>query len=136
MTEEQMKLLEEWRRAKAEADAVKPIIAKEQELRKQVFAAFYPDPKEGTNTLDLAEGWKLKGVYKLDRKIDEAALPAVTEQLREMGVNADTLVKWSPNLKTATYKELTAEQRAVFDQALIIKPGLPAIELVAPKAKE
>lgn len=136
MTEEQMKLLEEWRLAKAEADAVKPIIAKEQELRKQVFAAFYPTPKEGTNTLDLAEGWKLKGVYKLDRKIDEAALPAVTEQLREMGVNADTLVKWTPSLKTAIYKELTAEQRAVFDQALIIKPGLPTIELVAPKAKE
>lgn len=78
---------------------------------RQVFAAFYPAPKEGTNTLDLAEGWKLKGVYKLDRKIDEAALPAVTEQLREMGVNADTLVKWSPDLKTATYKELTAEER-------------------------
>lgn len=136
MTEEQIKLLEEWRLAKAEADAVKPIIAKEQELRKQVFAAFYPDPKEGTNTLNLAEGWKLKGVYKLDRKIDEAALPAVTEQLREMGVNADTLVKWTPSLKTATYKELTAEQRAVFDQALIIKPGLPTIELVAPPAKE
>ena len=136
MTEEQMKLLEEWRLAKAEADAVKPIIAKEQELRKQVFAAFYPTPKEGTNTLDLAEGWKLKGVYKLDRKIDEAALPAVTEQLREMGVNADTLVKWTPSLKTAVYKELTAEQRAVFDQALIIKPGLPTIELVAPKTKE
>jgi len=131
-----MKLLEEWRLAKAEADAVKPIIAKEQELRKQVFAAFYPTPKEGTNTLDLAEGWKLKGVYKLDRKIDEAALPAVTEQLREMGVNADTLVKWTPSLKTAIYKELTAEQRAVFDQALIIKPGLPTIELVAPKTKE
>jgi hypothetical protein len=136
MTEEQMKLLEEWRLAKAEADSVKPILAKEQELRKQVFAAFYPAPKEGTNTLDLAEGWKLKGVYKLDRKIDEAALPAVTEQLREMGVNADILVKWSPGLKTATYKELTAEQRAVFDQALTVKPGSPTLELVAPKAKE
>lgn len=136
MTEEQMKLLEEWRLAKAEVDSVKPIIAKEQELRKQVFTAFYPAPKEGTNTIDLAEGWRLKGVYKLDRKIDEAALPAVAEQLREMGVNVDTLVKWTPDLKTATYKELTAEQRAVFDQALIIKPGTPTIELVPPKAKE
>jgi hypothetical protein len=136
MTEEQIKLLEEWRQAKAEADSVKPILAKEQELRKQVFAAFYPAPKEGTNTLDLAGGWKLKGVYKLDRKIDEAALPAVAEQLREMGVNVDTLIKWSPGLKTATYKELTAEQRAVFDQALIVKPGAPIIELVPPKAEE
>lgn len=136
MTEEQMKLLEEWRQAKAEADSVKPILAKEQELRKQVFAAFYPAPKEGTNTIDLAEGWKLKAVYKLDRKIDEAALPAVAEQLRGMGVNVDTLVKWTPGLKTATYKELTAEQRAVFDQALIVKPGAPTIELVPPNAEE
>ena len=73
MTEEQMKLLEEWRLAKAEADSVKPIVAKEQELRKQVFAAFYPAPKEGTNTLDLAEGWKLKGVYKLGKHVELSA---------------------------------------------------------------
>lgn len=136
MTEEQVQLLEEWRQAKLAADAVKPTIAKEQQLRKQVFASFYPAPKEGTNTLELAEGWKLKGVYKLDRKIDEAALPAVAEQLREMGVNSDTLIAWKPDLKTATYKELTAEQRAVFDQALTVKPGSPTVELVAPKVKE
>jgi hypothetical protein len=136
VTEEQMKLLEEWRLAKAAADEAKPIVTKEQALRKQVFAAFYPVPKEGTNTLDLADGWKLKGVYKLDRKIDDAALPAVTEQLRGMGVNADTLVAWKPELKTATYRELTAEQRAVFDQALTVKPGSPTVELMPPKAKE
>ena len=109
MTEEQLKLLEAWRLAKEAVDSVKKVISKEQELRKKVFDAFYPEPKEGTNTVDLAEGWVLKGVYKLDRKIDEAALPAVAEQLRAMGINADTLVKWSPDLKTATYKELTAE---------------------------
>lgn len=133
MTEDQMRLLEEWRQARAMVESVKPLIAREQELRKKVFAAFCPSPREGTNTLELDGGWKLKLVYKLDRKIDEAALPSVAEQLRGIGINVDTLVKWVPDLKTAVYRELTAEQRALFDQALIVKPATPVVELVPPK---
>lgn len=136
MEKEHLELLEQWRLAKEAADKVKDVIAKEQALRKEVFASFFPTPKEGTNNLKLPEGWVLKGVYNLGRKIDEAALPAVSLQLREIGVNADTLVGWEPKLKTATYKELTAEQRAIFDQALVIKPASPGVALVAPKVKE
>lgn len=127
--------LTEWQAAKAEADKVKPIIEREQALRKEVFGSFFPAPTEGTNKFDLPEGWTLKGTYKIDRKVDEQAVPAVTEALRGMGVNVDLLIGYEPKLKTATYKELTAEQRAIFDQALTIKPGSPTLELVPPKAK-
>lgn len=127
--------LTEWQNTKAEADKVKPIIEKEQALRKEVFGLFFPAPTEGTNKFDLPEGWTLKGTYKIDRKVDEQAVPAITEALRGMGVNVDLLVAYEPKLKTATYKELTAEQRVVFDQALTIKPGSPTLELVPPKAK-
>jgi len=133
MTEELASLLERWRLAKEEADRVKPIIAKELELRKMAFAAFYPVPDEGTNSMELFQGWKLKGVYKLERKVDETALPAVTKKLVDMGVNVDTLISWKPDLKTAVYRELTAEQREVFDQALTIKPGSPTMEIIPPK---
>jgi hypothetical protein len=135
MTPEQIAKLEEWRAAKANADAVKSIVQKEQQLRKEIFELFFPEPKEGTNTLELPEGWKLKGVFKLTRNIDEAALSTVTEHLREIGVNADTLVQWKPSLKLATYKELTAEQRNLMDEAIVCKPGSPTVELVAPKEK-
>jgi hypothetical protein len=135
MTPEQTTKLTEWQAAKAAADAVKPTIEKEQALRKEVFALFFPAPIEGTNKFDLPEGWALKGTYKIDRKVDEQAVPAVTEALRSMGVNVDLLIGNEPKLKTATYRELTAEQRVIFDQALTIKPGSPTVELVAPKAK-
>lgn len=138
MTPEQVAKLEEWRLAKIAAEEVKPVIEREQALRKEVFALFFPEPTEGTNNFGLEADWKLKGVYKIDRKIDEAALPAVQSQLRELGVNPDPLVKMTPSLDTKAYKSLqtlNADACKVFEQALTIKPGSPTLELVAPKEK-
>ena len=56
MNDEQVALLEEWRYLKAEVERLAPTIAKERELRARVFAAFYPSPKEGTNTAELQDG--------------------------------------------------------------------------------
>src|SRR3989304_9846765 len=88
---EKLAKLMEWSKAKEAALECKPIIEAEQALRKEVVAMFFPDPKEGPTNLPLQQGWKLKAVVKLNRKIDEAALPAVGEQLRAVGVNPDTL---------------------------------------------
>ena len=128
-----LELLNAWWNAFNEAEAAKAAIRREQELRKQVFEYYFKDPREGTNYLELPDGWRLKAIYKLDRKIDEAALPAVKEQLKELGVNVDTLVEYKPTLKTRLYRELTAEQARIFDQALTIKPSSPIIELVQPE---
>ena len=43
---------------------------REMELRKKIFAANFPNPKEGTNTVPLTGGWVLKGQFKIDRKVD------------------------------------------------------------------
>lgn len=131
--DERMRLLQNWNTAVAQVAAVKPLITQEQELRKAVMAEFFPEPKEGVNNLDMGQGWTLKGTYKVDRKVDEAVLPAVQEQLRELGVNADTLVKYEPKLATAAYRALSEQARLVFDTALTIKPGSPTVELVPPK---
>ena len=135
MNEQQIALIEQWRLAKQEVDAMKHIVAAERELRKEVFESFFVNPKEGTSTIELQGGWKLKGVFKLDRKLDEAAIPAMCEQLRTIGVNPDTLLEYKASLKMATYKELTEEQRQVFDQALIVKPASPTVDLLPPKVK-
>lgn len=132
--DENLQLLKDWHNIKAEAEKARVILAQEAELRKQVFAAFFDTPSEGTNTVDLPNGWKLKGVYKLDRKVDESSLDAVKEGMRvEMGVNPDPLVKYTPSLVKSKYNGLTQEQKNFFDAALTIKPQSPTLELVQPE---
>lgn len=139
MTEtEKRVLLIEWSQAKAKLAEVKPLIENEMQLRKQVMAAYFPTPVEGVNTCQLESGWEMKGTYKIDRKIDEAALPAINVELRGMNVNPDPLVRFKPELDTTAYKSLVQinpEAAKVFEKAMISKPASPSIELKPPKAK-
>lgn len=129
--------LQEWHQAVLAAQEAKKLVEAEQALRKEVMALFFPEPVEGTNKFDLEAGWSLKATHKIERKVDEAALPAVLQQLREMGVNPDTLIRTKPDLDTKAYKSLVQinpDAAHVFEQALTIKPGSPTVELVPPKA--
>lgn len=136
MTPEMQEKLTAWHSALNEATAVKPIIEKEQALRKEIVALFFPTPKEGTNTTALTGGWTLKANYKIDRKIDEPALAAVVEQLRALGHNVDPVVNNKPTLDTKAYKMLPPDVAKIFDAALTIKPGSHTLELVPPKKKD
>ena len=137
MTPEQVQLLVEWNASVTKANEAKALIEAELDLRKKVFASFYPAPKEGVNSVDLATGgWILRGNYKLSRKIDQPALAATTEKLRELQVNVDAVVKWVPQLVTGQYRELTKEQKDEFDKVLTIEPQTPTLELVPPKPKK
>lgn len=131
-----VQLIREWDDLKAQVETVaKPLIEKERALRQLVADAMFDEPTEGTNYTPLEGGWKLKLVYKLDRKIDEAMLATVKEQLAAMNVSLDRVVKYKPEVILKEYRELTAEQMNVFDQAIVIKPGTPALEMVPPKEK-
>lgn len=121
----------EWSQTAAELERVK---AKEMTLRKELFGQIFPDPREGVNKADLPQGWKVNGTYKLDRKVDEVALPSVLEKLLARGVGqAVDLIKVKPELVVKVYKGLKDEDRYIMDQALIIKPGAPSLELIPPK---
>lgn len=129
--------LQEWHQAVLAAQEAKKVVEAEQALRKEVMALFFPEPVEGTNTFELEAGWSFKATHKIERKVDEAALPAVLQQLREMGVNPDPLIRTKPDLDTKAYKSLVQinpDAAHVFEQALTIKPGSPTVELVPPKA--
>ena len=116
---------------------LKKLKNQEMALRKSLFSHFFPDPKEGTNTAPLPDSWVLKGGFPITREVDVATFQAMREDLTKGGVPADTLVEWKPSLKVTLYKELTAEQRAVFDRCLIIKPGSPSLSVELPaKAKK
>lgn len=131
-----VQLIKEWDDLKAQVETIaKPLIDKERALRQLVADAMFDDPHEGTNYVQLESDWKLKLTYKLDRKIDEALLSQVGEQLRAMNVSLDKLVKWKPEVILKEYRELTAEQMKVFDMAVVIKPGTPSLEMVPPKEK-
>lgn len=109
------------------------IKAREMELRKKIFGANFVNPVEGTNTKPLADGWVLKGQYKIDRKVDEAALETLSSVFKEHKIPVKDLVKWSPELVTSAYRELDEDQEKIFNQALLIKPGSPSLEIVKPK---
>lgn len=138
MTPELIALLADWTLAIEQATAAKAVVAREMELRKKVMEALFPNPKEGTSTVDLEAGWKAKLVYKIDRKIDEAVLDAVKQQLRDRNINPDPLIRMKPELATTAYRDLhkiDPQSGLIFDQALIIKPASPVLELVPPKVK-
>lgn len=118
------KVLGQWQDTKAELESLK---RKEAQLRKLLFEGAFPNPVEGVNTITLVDGTIIKGTHKIARNIDEAALPAVLEKMPE-GIR-DSLVAYKPSLSTSAYRKLTAEERKIFDQALIVKPGMPTLEV-------
>lgn len=120
-----------WYKMKEELDKLK---TNELLLRRRLFRHYFPSPKEGTNTEKLPDGYQLKGTHKIDRKVDEAALATLTATMQEQGIRVDELFVYKPSLSMTGYKELTAEQRLLADQCLIIKPGAPSLAIVEPKA--
>ena len=127
-------LLTEWYNLTKEIEVFKATkMAREMELRRAIAQFVFPNPKEGTNKEEMPAGWQLKLTYSIDRKVDEAALDAVIIELQKMLVNTDGLVRRKPELVLKNYRELTDEQRKVFDQALESKPASPKLELIPPK---
>lgn len=122
--------VEEWYRLQDELRKVK---TKEMLLRKKIFEAVFPEPKEGTNSVELGDGYVLKGKHVINRTIDEGSLQAMSKELQEAGINTDELIEWKPSLKTREYRKLTAEQIHLFDQVLIVKDGSPGLEIVQAK---
>jgi hypothetical protein len=124
--------LAEWYKLQEELKKVK---AREMLLRTKIFGYFFPNPKEGTNNFELPDGYMLKGKHTINRDVDPGAFQAMREQFSQAGIHPDTLVQWKPSLKIKEYRKLTAEQLHLFDQCLIVKPGLPDLQIGLPKKR-
>lgn len=133
----------EWYKLTEELATLK---TREHFLRMRVFRHLVPVPEEGMNTVDLDAlpllagvqlnaGYVLKAQHVISRSIDEGALTTLTPKFVEALIVVDKLVKRKPELVTGEYRKLTVEQRRLFDQALIVKPGSPQLDIVLPKKK-
>ena len=107
---------------------------REKELRVTIFNATFPAPTEGTLRHKLPDGRTIKAGYKINRKVDEAALPAVLAHMRELGVaNADALVSFKPSLVKREWNTLSDANKLEFSAAVVSSPGTPTLDIELPK---
>lgn len=94
----------------------------EAQQRRQMVAFYYPEPRVGTNRLDLGAGYDLKLVFGYDYKVDEAALDAVAKaDVRKHKLPMDELIEYKPVLVKKVFDALDEEQRAFVEEAFLEK---------------
>lgn len=138
-------LLQQWIEKKKTLESAK---AEEMELRKQIVSFVAdPDKIEGTENIELGNGYKLKAVKKVtyNFNVPEGVdkrdfVDDVLDKLEKVGPEgkflADRLVKWNPELSVSEYKELPENFKKIVDEVIVTKEGSPTLELVEPKAKK
>jgi hypothetical protein len=102
-------------------------------LRKEIFQSAFPNAVEGTNKLELAEGWVLNATLPINRKVDLATFQAMKEQLLDHHIKVDQIVEFKPELSVKQYRCLTEQEVHLVDQFLIISEGSPQMKVVLPK---
>lgn len=116
------------------AEILKSFKVVESQLRTEMVAHFFPNPKEGTTNYALGNDWKVTCKQPITRKCDEAVFDAVFKELPR-GFKGQ-LIKFKPELVVSAYRKLSDEHKAIFDEALIISNGSAALEVKAPKVKK
>lgn len=128
-----MQDLSEWYNMSAKLKVLK---MQESKLRRGLFAFFFPQPKEGTNTHQLPDDCELKAVLPYDRKVDEALLDNYRDTMEGAGINIDKVFKFKPELSKANYNKLTDEQKEIVDEVLVVRPGSPQFTIKVPPPEE
>lgn len=131
LTAEQLTLIDNWSTSKIEADRYKQL---ESSLRDQVVLTIFSSTKEeGSESIEIVNGWLLKATKKLDYKLsnDQEQITALVALL-DKDV-ATKLIKWKPDLSIGTYKNLDKETQILLNGCLTIKPAKPSLELIPPK---
>ena len=128
--------LDSWLKIK---DLAKSLAQTEMTMRKALFAATFPAPKEGSNVFELPDGRKLAATYKINRTIDESLVQATRaeyELLNERPVDFDELLKVKHDLVTSAFRKLQpandeapSSAYVVISKMITAKPGSPTMEV-------
>ena len=109
----------------------------EMSLRKTIVDNYFDSENlEGTENLDLGEGYKLKCVKKLNRSFvtkEESEIEKVLDKLPDE--ISSRIIKYKPELSVSEYKKLDDKNRKIFDKLIVTKEASPSLEIVAPKTK-
>lgn len=128
LTPAQTKLVEEFQKLAEWLDTAKK---RAEVLRRQLAEGLFPEPKEGTNTLEVGN-LTIKLVHKINRTLDESSLAAVMPQMdpQYRGIGPDCLIDYKPKFSLDAFRKLPDDQRLIFEQALVVKEGLPVLEFI------
>lgn len=123
----------------------------EMELRKYIVKRAFPIPQEGTNTLELANGYQLKAGVKfnyklLENNVVENCLDAIAKVGNQGAFIAERLVSWTPNFLLTEFRELEKQAKEgsfeakeilkLVNEMLIIDDAAPTLNIKAPKGKD
>lgn len=141
-------VLMKWKEAKDWLQQAKDY---EMDMRKYVVSRSFPEAKEGVNTLELGEGYKLKASVKFNYNLkDVETVKNVLYRISEIGNQgsfiANKLVKWEPTFLLTHFRELEEQAKNGLTEAqvmlklchemLIINDAAPTVNIVEPKAKK
>ena len=128
----------------------------EMDIRKTAVKVYVPKPVEGTNTVELGEGFKLKAVVKYNYNLDpdnakvEAALDEIAALGNEGPFIAERLIKWSPAFLLTEYRllqddvenkdnarhEFAKKVLKILEKILTLTDAAPTLTISEPKAKK
>lgn len=116
----------------------------ENQLRQAIVLELFDATKlEGTQTVDLGNGWRLKSTknqnYSATNESGQTETLLNTVGAIDQGLAAG-LVKWKPEISTKVYRDVLAlvgahpELAVPLAAAITVKPGMPELELISPDA--
>lgn len=123
----------------------------ELEIRKYVVSRVFPEPKEGINTLELGNGYKLKAGVKFNYNLkDNTTVENTLKTISQIGNNgpfiANKLVSWTPSFLLTEFRQLESnaaegseEAKAILKEVygmLNITDAAPTLEIKEPKSKK
>lgn len=135
-------VLTQWQAAKDQLASLKEI---ELDWRKYVVKRAFPNATEGTNTVELGNGYSLKANVKYNYKLlDNDKVRDCLDRIAKIGNKgtfiADRLVSWHPAFLLQEYRELelaeTDEAKAMLKichEMLEISTAAPSVSIVEPK---
>lgn len=117
-------LLTRWHEAGKNAAAWSEI---ELKLRNQIFAMMFPNPERGTNKARINHGMALVGDYRINYKIDKAALEA-TRSIISPAI-FDAVISYRPEVKAGGWNKLGEDDKKLFGPVITETPGTPGLEI-------
>lgn len=113
----------------------------EMQFRKECFKRAFPAPKSGVNTFALGDGYVLKGVPKVNIRIDKELFPTVRAELAAQNFALDDFLKIKYELNEANYKAACENPDTKDTVAPIVRKmittseGAPTLEIALPKKR-